>query len=619
MSDATAWPTSVPYSERLTPDAPPVLVELPSSIDDELDLLSTVNRLAREDYASWKATVRMHSATDWFFMALLLSGTQRLNPFTGKPEILCPFQFNYSREMQFDGNGVLDKSARGHWKSTWRNYIGLTVCAVNDPNMTAVIAAHTKDAAQKHGVKTMLEWQNNTELRAAWDDVFWDDPINEAPVWNQESGCTLRRTLPSTLPSLSWHSILLIPTGSRIGIFSLDDVENEKTVESPEMREKTLGRVASFLDTAGRLPTIWINATAHHAQGVVSHMESSGAFRVRCHPAEDESLPAPDVAALYDECGGEVPNPLGGVMKLPPAVRDIRLDGAPTYMHALELAHKRLLAMSVPGGLINYYRQYMGQTRAGEQRRLDVDWIRRYSADPAERARGGYGYVLIDPSKGRNDPTFVRLEVTRADKSISWCGAIRRKLSPSEFAPAIYAFCSEWEHICQLRQIRVEEFGQSTWSFLLRDYFQRRGEHFCPIIACARHTQDNRESHGRQREWLGLEPLYRQGRRWFPKGGIVVETDRDGQTLDVVDYYITKEYEPFPTPDTDDGLAADYLLAVTTGRNEAGKNVDLFLEYPESDEEAELSERSMRGWGRRSGALASEDEASWMSGEWAYN
>lgn len=598
----------VSYTERLTGST--VDVELPNSRDEEFELLRHVDDLAKRDPAAWKSTVRMYTAADYYFLALFLSGTQRLDPFTGRPEIDCDYLFNYFREVQFNNDRWLDCSARGHWKSTVRTYVGVISLVINDPNNIIAIAAHEKMAAQRHGWRACQEMANNVELKTAWDDALWAD-VKEAPLWNQETGCTMKRTLPAILPTVSWHSILAAPTGSRISVFIVDDIEEESTVETGEMREKTLKRVSSFLETAGRLPRIWVNGTHFHPQGVVAHLEAAGSFNRRCHPIEDITQPPPDIAALYDACNGVMPTVVGEPQVLPPAVRDIRLDGMPVFLHPLEVALKRLDAMAMPGGLDNYYRQNFGDAMIGQQRKLDEAWIRWYDEDPVDRARGGYGYLTIDPSKGINDPTVARLEVTHDNNTISWVGALRRKLSPSQFAPAILNFALTWSDVVDIRQIRVEEFGQSTWSFILRDYFNRMNKWVAPIIACSTHSQNNKEKAGRIREWLGLEPMYRQGRRYYPIMGISVQDERGSREYDEVRRYIKEEYSVFPVCGVDDGLAADYLLAVTKGRNESGQMVELALEYPDyaNREYVEMRERAVR----RKFNKPLDSEPSWMS------
>lgn len=610
MSD---WPTSVRYTERLSPDAQPMDVQIAASRREAFDMVAECHDLAAKgDADAWQARVRQLTACDWYCLGLFMSGLQRLDPFTGRPECDCDFQFNYAREMQFDSENVLDKSAREHFKTTWRCYVGATCVVLNDPNEVIALAAHEKSFAQRSGVRTVTEWLNNVELNAAWPDVFFGPDKTAWPLFSQENGVTVNRYLPAVLPTISWHSILLVPTGARVGLFIFDDVESETTVESSDMREKTLQRFTSFLQTSGRVPRVWLNGTHHHTQGLLSHLAKSGAFRVRCHPIEDTTRPAPDIAALFDACGGVLPlrEELGRHEVLPPAVRDIRLDGEPVFLHPLEVAHKRLKAMATPGGLANYYMQNFGNALAGVEYRLDEEWIRHYSAPANEQARGAYIYILIDPSKGQGDPTFARVEACKSDGTISWVGGLRKKIPPSEFAPEIHKLYTQWKYVGRVVQVRIEEFGQSTWTHHLRVYFESINEPLPTLISCSRHTQSNKESEGRRREWAGLEPLYRMGRRLFPKDGIWV-FDENGRRFDLVEHYVTNEYANFPMPvGGDDGLAADYLLAVDRGKNLLNKDVPLRLEFPDDEEleEQRLVERLMR----RSRRHEIEHEDAWM-------
>lgn len=581
------WPRTVKYVERLTPDAPAVDVELPQSVSDELDLLSTVTRLATTDPDAWKAACRMHMATDWYFTALMLSGTQRLDPFTGRPEWLNDFHFGWMRECQFAGDNTIDKSAREHGKTSIRCYVGVTVELINDPDLTVGIFSFEKAAAERTGRRLKDEWATNVELKAIWDDVFYANPERESPLWSMEKGLVVKRRIVGATPSVGWYSIIELPVGSRLGLGILDDVETEKTSSSEEMRDQTMDRINNCFNLGGRACRWWVNGTHHHTQGAIARLEKSGGWQVRCHKAEDTSLPAPDIAALYDECGGVLPLRAenGRTIPLPPAVRNIRLAGKPVYLHPLECALKRLRM-----GNETYERQNMGDALAGQDRRFKPEWIRRYTPSPRRWASGANLYLTIDPSKGQGDPTFARVDAAKSDETLSWVGGLRRKLSPSQFAPAIYTLAMEWAGIGNLVEIRVEEFAQSTWSFHLRRYFDDMNRYVCRIIACSRHNSNNKESAGRQREWLGLEPAYRNGKRLWPESGIRVE-DENNDTYDLCDYYLEHEYKQFPLPDTDDGLAADYLLALTKGKSEDGKELDLFIDYPENDDD-----EGSRGW-----------------------
>lgn len=610
----TSWPTVVPYVERLPgllPAGQPAAfdVEIPTTRDDAFDAIATLHRLFAEDRPAWKATYRRLTASDWYVLGLLLSGGQRLDPFTGRVETDCDFQFNYAREMQFDSGRKLDKSSRGHFKSHWRCYVGVTNRVVVNPDLVAILVAHERQAAFKHAYRTALEWTSNAELKLAWDDVFWPDPEKESTLWNQDKGWTVRRRIAAPLPTFSYYAIKDAPTGGRVGLYVFDDVEEEGTVENDEMREQTIKRFTSYLDLAGRLPEMWVNGTHFHPNGLISHLERSGAWTVRCHQAEDLTKPPPDIAALYDACEGRMPNG----EEIPPAVRKVRLDGEPVYLHPLELALKRLEKMMRPGGLAQYYMQYMGDATAGLEHKLNHEQFRFYEETPEDRAQGTNLIMTIDGSKGINDPTVALVWALHPDETCSLVAGLRRKLVPSAFGPAIYNLHSEWDGFGFFEQFRVEIFAQAAYDFMIRTYFEQRYKN-CPRIIPIGHPIKNR-----LREFNALEPMMRRGRIWLPVpasrggAGLMVE-DETGMRYDLIDYLIDNEIKPFPLLDRDDVVAAMSLLGEPAdARVQGGGKATVGpLPFPDNDSAWELQERR-----RRSGRPEpTRRQGGWDEGNW---
>lgn len=618
------WPTTVEYRERLTLDAngqPLVLqVEQPLTRDDAFDIVSKIHRLAREgNFAEWKSLVRMYTATSWYICNLFLSGGQRIDPFTGRIEADCDFLWHHYHEVQHEGEGKINTSFRGGHKSHILCYVGATSKVCVNPDRVMALSAHQKDAAAKHGIRTMLEWERNVELKAAWPDVFFQDPKKdpECPLWNQEIGCTVRRKLPAVLPTLSWHAIEHVPTGSRVSDFLFDDLETEDTVESEGQRDKLLRRFSSFKKTAGRATLFYINATAHAANGLVANLLKSPAYGHIFHAAEDLDRPdeAPDIAKLYDECGGKMINrETGEVKELPIALRDVRLEGPPIFHHPLELAMMRLDALDTPGGLDDYRRQMLGDL-IGSEKRLKLEWIRRYQQKPEEVAEGAFIYICVDPSKGVGDPTHARVEACLPDGSIAWVGGLRKRIAPSDFGKEMWLLGCLWEGIGVIKEYRFEEVAQSSWS-----------AHFIAFCEAKRHWPGGigpanvKEIGGRainwgggagqkrMREWLRLEPMYRNGKRLWPTDGVMWAEDENGRRFDLMKQYEQDEYKMFPTPLTDDGLDSDALLMAP----EDAKRGVFALEFPETDEMANL--REMAAWRRdRSRGGGVDDDSSWMS------
>lgn len=624
------WPRYVPYYERLAPDANGqpslVQVEQPLTRTDAFDLIDTIDRAARTNMPEWQALVRQYSATSYYITNLLLSGGQRIDPFTGRIEADCDFQWHHAHEIQHEGEGKVNTSFRGSFKSHWTLYVGCTCKVVLNPNRVMTIASHQKDAAAKHGIRIMLEWENNVELKAAWPDVFFQDPKKDrdCPVWNQETGCTVRRIIPAVLPTLSWWAIEHVPTGSRISDLLFDDIEVEDTVESEAQRVKLLSRFSSFKKTAGRGVSIYICATAHHPNGLVANLLKSPTYGHIFHAAEDLDRPdeAPDIAALYDECSGQLVNrETGEVKELPEALREVRLEGPPVFHHPLELAMMRLDALDTPGGLDDYRRQMLGDI-VGSEKRLKAEWVRYYQERPEQIAEGANLYICVDPSRGIGDPTHARVEACRSDGTIAWVGGLRKKIPPSDFGKAMWELGMLWEGIGTLKEYRFEEVAQSTWS-----------THFIHFCESRRRWPGNigpanvKEIGGRSvnwgpgtggqkrmREWLRLEPMYRNGKRLWPAEGVMMAEDENGRRFDLMLQYREEEYLQFPMPFTDDGLDSDSLLMAP---NDPKRGVSE-LEFPETDEEA--MRREMAGYrrgarGRETGSglgRLDEGEDTWM-------
>lgn len=628
-----AFPTSVLYRERLT--GIEERISVPADRHEAFELVAHIQSLATQHpddcpacaglepqeacpLWTWKLAFRKHTATSWYVMALMTSGAQRKDPFTGRVEIDCDFQFDFCRLMQFEGENTLDYSFRQAFKSFWRALVGMTVEMVNDPNLVAAIVSAEKDgsvSAARTGQRTMAEWETNLELQAAWPDVFYRNPVKESPTWVKAVGCRLRQTIYSVLPSLSWHAIDKAPTGSRIGLYLLDDIETKDTVATRESRDKSYSDFVTFLETAGRVPRIWINCTIHHPEGMVRRIIKDGIFNSRCVTLEDLEAPKdqiPDIAKLCEEAGGFLPvRDENRRIPLPPRLSEIKLDGVPRFLHPLEVANKRLLSMSEPGGIANYFMHNMGDPFKGAGTKMQKSWFRRYRAAAQDRAEGAWLYPVIDGSLGAGDPTWMMMWAALPDKTLSLVDSRRAMLKPSEFANAVFQFCARWRDVGKIQHGRVENYAQATYDFMINEELRRLGENdfvFHGIKGKASSDLRNGRRGGGNRimEWNVIEPAARLGRLWLPEQGLI-ETDEFGVMYDAVAYLLDTEIEGFPTPKTDEGLAC---LRILLWPGDPAKGI------PEVDFPEDLETRRVRAMAAAMGpqeqAYGGGGEDSWM-------
>lgn len=542
----------VSYTERLTGTTSEV--ELVPSRQDAFDLVRQLAEIAKRDPLEWKLATRMVMATDLYVLALLSSCSERRDPYTGRHEIDNDFLFNYSREIQAHPEAI-DYSAREHWKSTFKTHLLACQEVFCDPDVSIGIFSWEIKAAAKHLDRNRKEMEENRIWKAAWDEVLYANPYEEASNWSVREGIIIKgRRVVSVSPTMAAYSIDRLPAGGRFGVLIFDDIENEKTVESDEVRAKTIERVRNAINLGGRGGRVWVNGTFHHPNGVVNTLLLEG-WEGRCHKAEDETKPAPEIAPIFDRYEGR--DPATGET-LAPEIRNVKLAGAPVYLHPLECAKKRFRQ-----GDPTYNMHNMGDPQAGHSKKFDVTWLRRYAKDPMEWGRNGHYYILADPSKGINDPQATVVVKLGADKTISWVDGFRRRMPPTEWRQEMFFLYAKWRDLGRVCQIRVEQHGQATFAEDLRAYFDTFGGYGGDLVI----GTGTNFAHGTKRgemkrviEWQRMEPPFRMGKILFPPPGALLVEGDDGNLYDLVDYFIEYEYKKFPLPQTDDLLAAWRLL-----------------------------------------------------------
>lgn len=543
---------SYTYTERLNGET--VEVTLPENRKQAWEVYREVMALADKDPAAFKGAVRLWTASDLYICGLFHSWSWMTDPWYDRPEVDCDFQFEHARWVQFEGDGSLNYSARKHWKSTW-NRVRMSQEIVRDPDVCIAIFSADLKLAQKHLNSWKTEVETNDIMKMSWDDVFYQNPRDDGAFWSLEKGCTVKRTRSSISPTVSAYTFLAgLPDGSRFGIIVYTDIETDKSIEAEEQRDKVKRRFRKSLQLGGIGCRKWFEGTFKHPAGLLRGLIEDR-WPAVCFTAEDLEHPPPDIAVLYDECGGRTPKG----SKIPEPVREIRLRGKPRYLHPLQCAMDRWEQTDEV-----YEMESMGDPLAGQGLRFRPEWVAeslRVKADLHEFARGKLGYILSDPSKGLRDPSVGLVLVTDSDKTITLVGGFRKKASPSEWESLMYGLVSEWQHDIDIRQIRIEVYGQATWDHNLRSYFEARNFNGPPVFGVGTHYGNRRPmdlDQGLFRAWSRLEPLFRTGKLRLPTRLMV--TDEKDTPYCLVEYFIDHEYSLFPKPPTDDIFAALSLL-----------------------------------------------------------
>lgn len=548
----------VKYVERLNGEETEVV--LPGSRRQAWDLYNDIMAIAESEPEKWRLLVRMYTATDLWMLALFLSWSRYISPWTGKPAIDCDYQWEFCRAVMARCDHVADVSPRGHAKSTWKTHTRVIQEVLKDPDVTIGFFSFEKIAATKHLQRTLEELRTNTILKTAWDDVLWADPAGESDRWSLADGANVKRTRVSLSPTLAAYSFMSgLPIGSRLAIEVFDDVEDEKAVASTEMIAKLRDRFQAASNLGGEGRRLWLSGTYHHPNALLGHLIDSGTWVERCFPAEIVGQAPPNIEALYDSLGGI--NMATGE-PLPPAVRKVKLSGAPAYLHPIELALARIdneLGWK-------YEMQFLGKREGQRDFGFELEWIQWYEQQPNQIGSGKNVYIVVDPSVGLKDPYVMLAFAIMPNGQQVLVDAARRKVPPAQQDRDLVAMVHRWDRLGYVPQVRVEGYGQSTFHLSFRRALDDEGLNHVKVVKCI----DNSTSIGmssqsgkkggleRSRPWVRLHGPFSRGEIMLPKTMLV--PDENGAVYDIIRYFLDHEYCRFPANTKDDMWSAMCLL-----------------------------------------------------------
>ncbi len=459
-------------------------------------------------------------------------------------------------EWQISQGGGIDVSGRGSGKSTVRTKAGNIQRMVKYPNSTGCIFSYQRRSSLKHFLKIKEELETNTILRTVCDDVFFWDPKNSAKIgettWSKNEGLRVKRRggVVYGEHTLEYNAFIDgTPTGGRFDWLDFDDVEDYKALGSEEMVAKLHKSydTSLFVLTEREIkPAVMMFTNTIYDEGglanrVLKKFEDTDPSRIRRRPGEN-----------LEERGD---GPMGGTAQYP-------FTNETLYKWYQELEDPR-----------EYATQICCSFNAGADRRFAEDWLLFYNEQPERVARTCNIYICIDPSRGRNDPTVIFVWGLGPDKKFKCLDISLRFLDPAlpEFIEEIVRMVGKWKNLGKrLVEIRVEQFGQSTFAELIAAGLQNHG-YYEVILPCADNMRTGRFSSGKKdREFERWARPAKDGEVMFPlplkKGGIGIvreykkRGEATGKSTDLVQYFLDKEWNPFPGTVTDNILDAGSLI-----------------------------------------------------------
>jgi hypothetical protein len=561
-----------------------------ATVEEYLELQRYIDGLAASSPSLWGDTVRWYVEEDLFYLLnFVLTKGSETNSQTGERLFLHPFYLEACRttEWQIANGGGVDKSGRRKGKSTYRTYAATIQRLAKHPNSSGAIVSYERRAARRHARPIVTELETNLVLRTVCDDVFWWDPRQAArdgqTVWSMEEGWSVRRAITRNTQSLEINAFLHgTPTGGGYDQIDFDDIEDYDAVGTPEKLQDLHHHFDAWIHlatpTVFKRPVLMMTNNEYHDSGIVAR---------RCREAL-RMEPADDPRRVFESPGEDLQTPGGGP-----------LGGTAVYPYTEGLLWEKWEATE---DKTVYAAQIACSHRAADSRQLDPKWFGFYEQPPYTWATGKFGYILIDPSRGVKDPTWIWGVVAGWDKTISIVEASMKWLDPAlpEFDEEVWRVTAIMLGVCRrVVQIRVEDVGSGPLYATQITKFLRLMNCHIQVVSCrtinsyaGKFSFSGTNAGKRDKEFERLAGPMKRGEILLPRpkyycaalqmegGHGLVRTDNRGKTRDLVQYFLDQEVAKFPKPFSDhalDSLALGFEPETTVGMD--GKQIGPLL-YP---------------------------------------
>lgn len=408
------------------------------------------------------------------------------------------------REVQLNPNGYLDLWSREHYKSTIITF-GMSILDIlNNPEVTIGIFSYKTTIAQDFLKQIKRELEENDTLKKLFPDILYEKPHVNAPKWNESGIIVKRKTNPNADTVSAWGMVDSQPTSKHFGIIVIDDAVTERSVTSEDTINKTL--------------KAWENA---------QNLSSDGGYwrhiGTRYH---------------YNDLWGTILERNAATPRIYTATDDGTPDGTPV-LWSKEYHDQRRNTLSP----YVYSCQILQNPKADNTEGFEEPWLRFWAA---KNFRNMNIYIIVDPAKTktkRSDYTAILVIGYAEDGNYYIIDMYRDRLSLYEKAKLLMRLDRKYRPI----RIGYEVYGAQSDVQAMEMYWQDENYNFTRKIVELKGTHLSKEDRIKK-----LIVPFRQNRIFLPY--TCVQTNYEGESMDVVKQFIEAEYNAFPFGKHDDML-----------------------------------------------------------------
>jgi len=365
-----------------------------------------------------------------------------------------PFLVRACREVQSGPKDcTLDMWARFHYKTSIIT-IGETLQdMLRKPEEAVGLFAYKRAiATQKYIFQIKRIIENEKILYDAFEDVIYQDPERESPLWSVDGGLILKRKSNRGEPSVSGHGLVEgMPTSMHFEVRKYDDITTEDMADSPNVMED----VKVKFDSSQNLGMA--DGGSHRVIGTVYHHNDP-----LCYVRDKKDIFGNN---MY-------------VMRLKPATHDGMENGTPVLISQATL--DRLKATKTFRS-----QQLLNPTPEGTQK-LNPDFL--MPIEPQFIPKELYKFMVIDQAGdlasniNKMGEDSWAIAVVGVEPKMNDIGASARYIldlfiSPMSESEAIDQIVRMYLNAGMIRQVGVEKVGISTTHIHIANALRARGRY----------------------------------------------------------------------------------------------------------------------------------------------
>jgi phage terminase large subunit-like protein len=451
-------------------------------------------------------TVRYLCRTDLFFLLWFA---------LGRDDALKQWIIDRCKEVQLEPDGCLDLWARGHYKSTiitFAKTIQDILASHGDEPLPQWKGAHptfgifscTRPIAKGFLRQIKREFEQNIILKENFKDIIWENCSKDAPKWSEDDGLVLKRTTnPKESTVEAWGIVEGQPTSKHFDVLIFDDLVTIEYVRSPTMIQKTNESLGLADNLGSENYKQRFIGTRYHFNDSYRDLIKSGTVKVRKYPATKDGTP----------------------------------NGEPVLLTREAIEEKRRRQ-----GPYTFSCQMLLNPIADETQGFKRDWVHYHKGTDGS---GLNIYIIIDPAnekKENSDYTAIMVIGLGEDQNYKVLDIVRDRLNLTERGDYVFRLHKKWRPIA----VGYEKYGMQADIQYLKERMARENYYFNITELGGKLAKNDRIRR--------LIPIFEQGRMYLPES--LFRTDYEGRTYDLVDVFLSEEYDAFPVPVHDDMLDA---------------------------------------------------------------